>query len=164
MKKLFRFMILSMFIVLLPSCATIFGGGKYYAKVMVPDHPMAKIEYNGMYKGTGQASFLVHRKEADNFVITVAENGCKEEVRAFNQKVFRGWAFTGSLLFWTGVIPGTIIPLPWGIALDGANGAWWKPDVKEAGVSKENHKHFSYIIDYTGCNDTQELPVTSSTN
>jgi len=82
---------------MLTSCATIVGGSRYYAKVQIPDYPNAKIEYNESYQGTGEASFLVKRKEANNFSITIKEDGCKTETKKFTQRTFRGWAFVGSI-------------------------------------------------------------------
>lgn len=141
------------------SCATIIGGSNYYAKVQVPDHPDAKIEHKGSYKGTGEASFKAERRDADNFSITVKKEGCEDQTKTFTQKSFRGWAFTGSLLGFTGLVPGTFIPLPWGIAVDAATGAWWKPDINEIGVTKQDYNHYIYQIDYTGCDTKTERTI-----
>ncbi|MEO1098759.1 MAG: SHOCT domain-containing protein, partial [Bacteroidota bacterium] len=65
------------------------------------------------------------------------------------KRTFRGWSFVGTLFGWTGIING--IPIPWGIIVDGATGAWWKPDISEKGVLKIDHNHFLYNIDYEGC-------------
>lgn len=153
---LFGLIVLS---VLFSSCATIIGGSNYYAKVQVPDHSDAKIEYQGSYKGTGEASFKAKRRNADNFSITVKKEGCETQTKTFTQKSFRGWAFTGSLLGWTGLVPGTFIPLPWGIAVDAATGAWWKPDINEIGVTKQDYNHYIYQIDYTGCDTKTESTI-----
>jgi hypothetical protein len=58
----------------------------------------------------------------------------------------RGWALAGSIIFWTG---STFIP--WGVLLDAITGAWWKPDVSEATVSKINYDTFLYTVEYTDC-------------
>lgn len=146
------------------SCATIIGGSKYYAKVQVPEHSDAKIEYQGNYKGTGEASFKAKRRDADNFSVTVKKEGCEKETKTFTQKSFRGWAFTGTLLGWTGFIPGTYIPLPWGIAVDAATGAWWKPDINEIGVTKQDYNHYIYQIDYKGCDTKTETNINKKSN
>jgi hypothetical protein len=124
----------------------------------VPDHSDAKIEHNGSYKGTGEASFKVKRRDADNFSVTVKKEGCEDQTKTFTQKSFRGWAFAGTLL-WTGFVPGTSIPLPWGVAVDAATGAWWKPDINEIGVTKQDYNHYIYQIDYTGCDIKTESKI-----
>lgn len=129
------------------SCATIIGGAKYNAKIQVPNHPTATITVNGDYAGQGEANILVKRKDADKLTVTVKEENCEPETTRFNRKSFRGWAFAGTVLGWTGLIePG--IPLPWGVVVDGCTGAWWKPDETEPGVRKIDYDHFLYIINY----------------
>lgn len=130
------------------SCATIIGGAKYNAKVQIPGHPDATISVDGQYKGQGEANFLVKRRDADKLSITVQEENCEPETTHFTRKAFRGWAFVGTLVGWTGIVPYTYIPLPWGVAVDGITGAWWKPDVNEKGVSKIDYDHFLYTINY----------------
>ena len=129
------------------SCATIIGGAKYNAKIQVPNHPTATITVNGDYAGQGEANILVKRKDADKLTVTVKEENCEPETTRFSSKSFRGWAFAGTVLGWTGLIePG--IPLPWGVIVDGCTGAWWKPDETERGVRKIDYDHFLYIINY----------------
>lgn len=152
-KNGFYFLMLLAFTYLFSSCATIIGGNKYYAKVQVPDHPNAKIEYKGVYKGTGEANFKAKRKEANNFSVTIKEDGCETQTTDFTQRKFRGWAFAGTVVGWTGLLQG--IPLPWGVVVDGANGAWWKPDINEKNVTKEDFNHYIYRIDYSGCHSKE---------
>lgn len=135
------------------SCATIAGGGSYVARVQVANHPDATIVYRGMDRGTGVAIFNAKRRDADKFSVTIKKEGCETQTKDFVQRSFRGWAFTGSLLGWTGLVPGTFIPLPWGLVVDGATGAWWKPDENEPGVTKMDYDHFFYEINYTGCKE-----------
>lgn len=157
MKNFFYFLMLLAITSILQSCATIFGGNKYYAKVQVPNHPNAKIEYKGYYKGTGEASFLAKRKEANNFSVTIKEEGCETQTVNFKQRKFRGWSFVGTLVTWTGLsVNGLFLPIPFGVIVDGANSAWWKPDINEKGVIKEDYKHYIYQIEYTGCPDDKE--------
>lgn len=135
------------FVFMFSSCATIIGGAKYNAKIQVPNHPTATITVNGDYAGQGEANILVKRKDADKLTVTVKEENCEPETTRFNSKSFRGWAFAGTVLGWTGLIePG--IPLPWGVVVDGCTGAWWKPDETEHGVRKIDYDHFLYIINY----------------
>ena len=129
------------------SCATIIGGAKYNAKVQVPNHPNAIISVNGEYKGQGEANFLVKRRDANKLDITVQEENCEPETTHFSKRAFRGWAFVGTLVGWTGITP-NYIPLPWGVVVDACTGAWWKPDVTEKGVSKIDYDNFLYTITY----------------
>jgi len=149
--------ILTCFVItsLFSSCATIAGGSQYWAKVQVNGHPNAKIEYEGIYEGTGDASFKVKRSEADQLTIKITEDGCETETKKFTQRTFRGWAFVGTIITWTGlsINGGPWIPIPFGVIVDGATGAWWKPEINEKGVSKQDYKHFMYQIDYTGCDN-----------
>lgn len=151
MKSLFYFVALMAIASIMTSCATIIGGSKYWAKVQVPDHPNAKIEYKGNYQGTGEASFTAKRSEANQFSVTIKEDGCETETKNFTQRSFRGWAFVGTVIGWTGLTinGGPWLPIPFGVIVDGATGAWWKPDINEKGVSKQDYKHFNYQIDYT---------------
>ena len=153
-KNIFLFFFLVLLASILTSCATIVGGSKYYAKVHVPNHPTAKIEYKNAYQGmgevgTGEVVFKVDRKEAKNFSVTVKKDSCETQTQHFTQRKFRGWAFFLTIVGWTGIING--IPIPWGVAVDVATGALWKPDINEKGVSKQDYKHYIYRIDYTGC-------------
>ena len=54
---------------------------------------------------------------------------------------------------WTGFYQG--VPLPWGLIVDASTGAWWKPDIHEKGVTKENFNNYTYTINYTGCSNNQ---------
>lgn len=151
MRKIFLLILFDVVIALsFSSCATIIGGAKYNAKVQVPGHPNATITVNGQVKGQGEANFLVKRRDADKLVIKVQEENCEPETSRFTSKTFRGWAFVGTVLGWTGWIPNTYIFLPWGIAVDAITGAWWKPDITEAGVSKIDYDNFLYTITYKG--------------
>jgi hypothetical protein len=140
---------------LFTSCATIVGGSKYNAHVEVTGRPNAKIYYNGNLKGSGNATFKVRRNEANKFTFTVLEDGCNEQKYNFTSHTFRGWALAGSIISWTSST-GTGIPLPFGVIVDLATGAYWKPDVKEKGVSKQNYKNFKYTVSYYEC--TQKNP------
>ena len=165
MKKLSLLFFLSLVITLLfSSCATIIGGAKYNAKVQVPGHPEATITVDGQYKGQGEANFLVKRRDADKLAVTVQEENCEPETTRFNSKSFRGWAFVGTVLGWTGIVPGTYIPLPWGIAVDACTGALWKPDVNEKGVSKIDYDTFLYTINYKAVPQKNIGTIPENTN
>ena len=144
MKKVLQLLVVAIGILSLSSCGTIVGGSKYYAKVKVENNRDAKIYYKGSYKGAGEASFKVKRRDADEFSVTIKEEGKEDYIASYTEKSFRGWAFVGSLM-WTGLTTGGI-PLPWGLAVDIPTGALWKPDISEKGVDKEDMKHFVYNV------------------
>jgi len=135
----------------LASCATIVGGSRYNASIHVPDHPKAKISYEGVYLGMGQSFFKIKRSKANSFSVQVEEEGCEPQKFNFTQRSFRGWAFAGTIVTWTGYSSGILIP--WGVGLDLITGALWKPDVQEKGVLKIDYKNYFYVLDYKGCND-----------
>jgi hypothetical protein len=138
------------FIALLFSgCATIFGGSKYYAHIVVNDNINAKIFYKGEWKGTGSTVLKVKRNEANNFSFTVKEDNCPEKKFYFVSRSIRGGAFAGSILGLTGLING--IPIPFGAFIDLATGAVWKPNDNEKGISKEDYNNFAYHVTYETC-------------
>ena len=135
------------------SCGTIIGGSKYYASVVVKDHPNARISYHGLQRGIGTAIFKVQRNQANKFSFTVKEEGCSEQQFDYRSRSFRGWAFVGTLVTWTGYVAGVYIP--WGATIDLIDGALWKPNAAENGVIKVDHKNYSYPVNYAGCSATK---------
>lgn len=131
----------------LTSCATICGGRCYYAQIMVPNCPDAEISYNGQYVGKSSTEFLIDRRDANKVVLSVSHPSYDTEIFEFHERQFRGWAFAGTILGWTGTTPNGIL-LPWGLAVDGITGSWWKPSVFESGVTKRDNKHYVYTLDY----------------
>ena len=105
MKNLIYFMVIIMTVSILSSCATIVGGSNYYAKVQVLNHPKAKISYQSSVKGTGEANFKVKRSQANNFYVTIEEDGCEQKSYGFTQRTFRYTACVGSALGFTGFVP-----------------------------------------------------------
>ncbi len=149
-------------------CAVIAGGSKYYAHVAVDEHPKAAIKYKGITRGYGNTTFKVPRKDANNLVITVSEPGCPTIQRRYNERVFRGWAFVGTVATWTGLLSingGAWIPIPFGVIVDGAAGAWWKPDANEEGITKTDYNNYNYNIIYEECDKpgSQESETTKLT-
>jgi hypothetical protein len=100
--------------------------------------------------GRGEAVVPVKRNQANRFSFTVESDECEPEVHTYNTRTFRGWAFFGSLIFWTGTTSSGI-PLPFGVVVDAATGSWWKPNTNERGVTKMNFKNFQYLVSYEGC-------------
>jgi hypothetical protein len=97
---------------------------------------------------------MMRRKDANKLTITVREKGCEPQIHNYTSRTFRGWAFVGTLVTWTGLVSGVYIP--WGIGVDLATGALWKPSVAEQGVVKVNSKNFKYLINYSGCPANKE--------
>jgi len=143
---------------ILSGCATIIGGGKYFAHVKVPDHPNAKIIYKGAEMGQGDAVFKVKRSEAKRLTLTVKEKGFESKDFDFKKNTIRGWSVVGSILVWNTMVGG--IPIFYGFIIDLANGAFVKPNIHEKGVSKINYKNFAYTLDYDKL--IGELPKTPS--
>ena len=130
----------------LTSCATIIGGAKYEAEVIVDNHPKAEITYDGKYIGSGKANVRIKRRNANKIVFTVKEKGKQPQDFVFQERSFRGWSFLGTVLLWTGYSNGIL--LPWGVLVDGITGAWWKPDDAEPGVVKVHQDKFRYFLRY----------------
>lgn len=128
---------------------TIVGGSKYNAHIVIADNPKAKIIHKGNVVGTRHAVVKVKRNEANRFAFSVKQDGCNEQTYTYHSRTFRGWALVGTIFTWTAIPDG--VPLPWGVALDLATGALWKPNVYEKGVSKRNYKNFQYLVNYTSC-------------
>ena len=108
----------------------------------------------GLQRGTGTATFKVKRNQANKFSFIVKEKNCSEQQFDFRSRTFRGWAFAGTLVTWTGYLAGVYIP--WGAAVDLIDGSLWKPNVAEAGVVKVDFKNYSYVVNYTGCTKTEK--------
>ncbi|MBO7233084.1 MAG: SHOCT domain-containing protein, partial [Bacteroidales bacterium] len=88
----------------------------------------------------------------------VQKENCEQQTIHFTSKVLREWAVLGTIFGWTGSVGR--IPLPWGIAVDAATGAWWKPDITEKGVSKIDYDHFLYTIYYNTIPTKHEISDT----
>lgn len=146
------------------SCATICGGSKYNANIVVNEKPNARIFYHGREIGTGKATVLTKRKDANKFSFSVKEDNCEEQVYKFHSRTFRGWAMVGSIVTWTVSVNGVPV-LPIGLIIDLSNGSLWKPNVYEKNIRKQNYKNFKYEVDYTkGCahaaSNTELAPMT----
>lgn len=80
---------------------------------------------------------------------------CETQEFHFRERTFRGGAFLGTVVLWTGLYinedESVYIPLPWGTVVDIATGALWKPDITEEGIYKIDFNNYNYLINYTGC-------------
>lgn len=145
--------------IFLSSCATIVGGSSYNAHITVVDKPNARIYHKGVEIGAGSATLKVKRKDANKFTFTVSQEGCKDQKYNFTSRTFRGLAFVGSIILWTGYYEGLL--LPWGMATDLITGSVWKPNVSEKGVSKVNYKNFDYKVRYSSCLQNEAEKIKS---
>ena len=127
-----------------------FGTTNYNAKINVDDKG-ADIYYNNAKIGKGEALTTIARKDAKNINITIKKDGCEDQVRNYNTATLRGWSIAGTVVTW-GLV---------GVAIDGATGAWWKPNINEQGVSKVDYMNYTYDINYDGCKDQD---VTQNSN
>lgn len=143
------------------SCATICGGAKYNANIVVNQKPNAKIYYKGEEVGTGKATVSLKRKEANKFTFSVKDANCEEEKFSFKSRTFRGWAMVGSIFTWTITFNGVPV-LPIGLIVDLSNGSLWKPNVYEKNVSKQNYKNYKYAVDYGQKCNPQPTTLTSA--
>lgn len=142
------------------------GGSKYRANILVDKHPSASIYYNDEKRGLGNASFEISRQDTDNIIFEVKKEGCETQSFNYTKRKIRPWALAGSILFWTGGTAPLLIP--YGVIVDFAFGAIYKPDTNEEGVLKHNYKTYNYILNYTGCDSTESIaddpPTDSSIN
>jgi hypothetical protein len=156
-KRVFYPAFLASISLLFANCATICGGSKYYAHVVVNDKPNAKIMYDGAFEGAGKAVISVRRKDAKRFSFTVQQEGCAEQHYRFRSRTFRGWALGGTVITWTYVV------IPIGLVVDLATGALWKPNVYEKGIKKMDFKNFRYNVDYTAtCKTETKTPAATT--
>lgn len=136
------------------SCATICGGSKYNAHIVVNNKPDAKIFYKGKEIGRGNATVVTKRMDANRFSFSVKQGDCEEEQYYFKSRTFRGWAFVGSIFTWTVLVNG--VPIPVGPIIDLTNGSLWKPNVYEQNIVKQNYKNYKYAVEYTKSCATQK--------
>jgi hypothetical protein len=149
-KILKRIVLMLAMLPILSGCATIFGGSKYNAQVVVMNMPTADILYRGEKVGRGSAFIVVKRNDANKFSFTVQEKGCEPQKFKYTKRAFRIWAAIASL-FWTAQIKGTYIYIPFGLGVDFVTGAVWKPNIHQLGIVKMDSKNFKYVVNYTGC-------------
>jgi hypothetical protein len=128
------------------SCATITGSPRYFARVLVREHPKAEIFYKEQFQGRGTAVITVDRKQANKFSLVIKEKDCREQAVEYKSRSFRGWALFGNFYSWSLV----------GIVVDFSNGSFWKPNVKEWDIRKLDNKNFQYFVNYTGCEVKEE--------
>ncbi|CAN5473088.1 hypothetical protein BH23BAC1_BH23BAC1_20710 [soil metagenome] len=67
--------------------------------------------------------------DANKFSLLLKEDGWQEQIINYTSRTFRGGAFVGTLITWTGLIGG--VPIPWGVFVDFTTGALYKPNIFE---------------------------------
>jgi len=142
------------------SCATIIGGSKYTANVTVDNNSKAEIFYNGTKIGVGSASVKVPRKDANKVNFTLKDDGCEDLKINFTDRVFRGWAFVGTIVTFTG----TTVPVPYGLIVDLATGALFKPDANHMSIRKFSMNSYMYTLEYAGCDAQKYNPPSPVIN
>ena len=142
-------------IILLTSCATIFGGARYNARVTVKNASDAKVTYNGQ-KISNYGSILIKRKDAYKINFLVERKGYKPESYSFRRKELRGLALGGSFVSgisvnqqtYNGTTRTTYGFIPF-VLIDLINfSSLWKPSTNESGVSKENYNNYRYKLNF----------------
>lgn len=151
MRKIIKPTTFFSFASLVTACATITGSPRYVARVLVREHPKAEIFYKEQFQGRGTAVITVDRRQANKFSLIIKEKDCKEQVVEYKSRSFRGWTLLGNFYSWSLI----------GIVIDFANGACWKPNIKEWDIRKLDNKNFQYFVNYTGC-EIKETPVDDS--
>lgn len=137
MRKLSFIAMLLISLVSFSSCAVMFGGTSYRANVSVDDKDV-DVYYRGANIGTGQASTMIKRQDADNLTFVLKKDGFEDQTVNYNTATLRGWSIAGSILTW-GLL---------GVAIDGVTGAWWKPNVDNPQIQKQDFKHYIYNVHY----------------
>lgn len=148
MKKTVYITLSAIIMLMSTSCATIFGGQHYYARVEVKNHPNASIYYREQEIGKGKAMISIKRADANAVNFVIRETNCKEEVKQFYSKDIRWGAVVGSFLCFSWA----------GILVDFATESAYKPSVSEPGIYKIDYKMFNYTLNYTGCTEVTNAP------
>ena len=137
---------IAVLVILLPSCATVFGGQKYNALVEVEDHPNAKIYYKGKKIGTGNAVVQLPRAQSNRLVFTLMEDGCPDQNISFTTRKVRGGVVVASIIsdiLWFPFIFNNIVDI--------ATGAYFKPNDTDKMIVKNSHDSYSYNLNYSDC-------------
>ena len=87
-------------------------------------------------------NFYHNALETRNFILTQEFSVNGNIYNGFTKKT-RAGALILSAIFWTSWQP---FPIPWGLALDIATGAAFKPDVKDKRVIKVNDKNYRFLL------------------
>ena len=131
--------------VIMSSCATMFGGSKYYATFEVEGHQNAEVKVSGYGKVAQGEQVKLRRHGAKT--VSVNEAGC--------EKMTKTYANTFNAT--------SVVNLPFnfliGAGIDAATGAMFKPQTGEE-VYKKKNKHFEYVI--TGYDESCQNQGTSN--
>lgn len=117
--------------VALSSCATMFGGSRYYATFEVEGHQEAQVKVRGY--GKVQQGEKVKLRRHGKKTVTVTESGCNEMTRSYSNTI--NYTTLANIPF----------VLVIGGGIDAASGAMFTPQTGEE-VFKKKNKHFEYVI------------------
>ena len=147
------------FLILLNSCATVFGGAKYHAHIIVPNHPNVSVLLNGEHIGNSNSIIKIKRADASFLNFEVQKEGYVPENYYYRSKKVRGVAVGFSIFFSlftrltifsnNGVIYNRAFPIQ--IFIDMLNySSIFKPDDKEKGLIKMNYNNYKYVLPFRG--------------
>jgi hypothetical protein len=86
--------------------------------------------------------------------LIINEIGCQPYTHKYSSKTPRLGPILGTASEITQMILAQQIGIPLGSLIDLATGGYWKPNVKEPGLSKIDYDNFLYELDYPTCNIT----------
>ena len=113
------------------SCATMFGGSKYYATFEVEGHQNAEVKVSGYGKVSQGEKVKLRRHGAKT--VSISEQGCEKMTKTY------GNTFNAT----------SVVNLPFnlliGAGIDAATGAMFTPQTGED-VYKKKNKHFEYVV------------------
>lgn len=142
-------------LITMSSCATMFGGARYNARVRVDNASGTTITYKGKVI-SNNAVLSIKRKHADKVSFEVSKEGYKTEKFDFRKKEFRSIALIASIFSGigsntqtnNGVTRTQLTFIPY-VLIDIINySSLWKPSLSEAGVYKKNYNNYEYILNY----------------
>lgn len=126
-------------ILMLSSCATMFGGSYYSAAINVKDHPDAEIYVNGDKAGKGVVTGNYKRNEP--LVVEIMDEGCENKEQTFGNTIRVGNVILSGITF--GLI---------GIGIDFVTGSIYKPDHKYVdSVEKIGDSNFHFQMEFDKC-------------
>lgn len=145
MKKILIQIVCVLLSVIFSSCATLFSSSFYTIEASTPDFSNTSITYKNEITGIGTITAKVERKDIKDSYFTVISPGCNSQWFIYQEAKLRRWAIIGNLC--TGGV---------GLIVDGKKGNWWKPNVNDSTITKKNHKHFIYKLNYIGCKEKED--------
>lgn len=132
-----KVLFVSVISIMLSSCATLFGGNRYVADVVVPGREDVGIYVNGKQVGYGSATFEQKRKQ--RLEVTLEKDGCTPQKELFSIET-RPALIVCDLV---GIV---------GLVVDFGTGAIYRPELRvDPRVEKVHYDRFRYNVFYEGC-------------